>query len=279
MVGSLQQENLDLDTYKAPQVVLRRGFRLSSMHLDATERDPAVWAAILSGVGLGLMWGIAARIWMRLISTNPEFTISGTAAIFVIAMLFGASVGLAFAARRRGWRRWGHYLPRGLVIAFFVPFSGYAGAPLMFTVLLATLAVTQPAIVGLWVAATLAILMVVGTDIGVPPVIAVILSIGAIALTLSKWIMRRWQADPRLFVIDVWLQRAGRTIILLLAGAGFVFVAWQVVTDKPGLLAPVYILLYFCLLFPLFLGLRVALEPKMSAVKQEVTPFESSTHE
>jgi len=118
-------------------------FRLSSMHLDATEQYPAVWAAILSGAGLGLVWGIVARIWMRLISTKPEFTISGTAAILVIAMVFGAFVGFAFAARRRGWRRWGHYLPRGLAVAFFVPFGGFGGAPLMLTVLLATLAVTR----------------------------------------------------------------------------------------------------------------------------------------
>jgi len=61
-----------------------------------------VWAAVLGGAGLGFVWGIAARLWMRLISTNPEFSIAGTTAILVIATVFGAFVGFAFAARRRG---------------------------------------------------------------------------------------------------------------------------------------------------------------------------------
>jgi hypothetical protein len=249
------------------------------MHLDATEPTPAVWAAILSGAGLGLVWGIAARIWMRLISTKPEFTITGTAAILLVAMIFGAFVGFAFAARRRGWRGWRHYLPRGLVVAFFVPFGGFGGAPLMFTVLLATLAVTQTAMVGLWVAAALAILLVVGTDIGVPPMIAVIASAGAVALTAWKWIAPRWHGEPRLFVVDTWLQRTGRMMMLLLAAVGFVFVAWQVVTNKPGWLGPVYVILYLCLLYPLFLALRVGLEPKASAASPEATPLRSSPQE
>ena len=256
---------MKMDTHNAFQAMLRQVFRLPAMRLDATERYPPVWAAVLGGAGLGFVWGIAARIWMRLISTKPEFSISGTAAILVIATVFGACTGFAFAARRRGWRRWGHYLPRGLVVAFFVPFGGFGGAPLMFTVLLATLAVTHTAMAGLWVAAALAILLVVGTDIGVPPMIAVIASAGAVALTAWKWIAPRWHAEPRLLVVDTWLQRTGRTMMLLLAAVGFAFVAWQVVTNKPGWLGPVYVILYLCLLYPLFLALRVGLEPKASA--------------
>jgi hypothetical protein len=249
------------------------------MHLDAAQRYPAVWVAIAGGAGLGLVWGVAARIWMRLISTKPEFTLSGTAAILVIAMLFGAFVGFAFAARRRGWQRWGHYLPRGLVVTFFVPFAGFAGAPLMFTVLLAALAVTHTAVIGLWVAAGLAILLVTGTDLGVPPILAVILSAGAVALTAWNWIAARRPAGPRQLLVDIWLQRAGRAILLLLAAVGFVFIAWQVMTDKPGWLAPVYVLLYLCLLYPLFLALRVGLEPKASAAPREAAQFESGTQE
>ena len=93
-------------------------YRLSTMRLDATEPYPRVWAAVLGGAGLGLVWGIAAQLWMRLISTQPEFSIPGTAAILIITTLFGACAGLAFAARRRGWRWWGHYVPRGLAVMF-----------------------------------------------------------------------------------------------------------------------------------------------------------------
>jgi len=246
------------------------------MHLDATERYPAVWAAILSGASLGLLWGIAARVWMRLISTNPEFSISGTTIILVIAMVFGGLVGFAFAARRRGWRRWGHYVPRGLVVAFFIPFGGFAGAPLMFAVLLATLALTHTAMVGLWVLAALAILVVVGTDIGVPAMAAVVASAGAVALTVWKWIAPRWPNQPRLLRADTWIERTGQTILLLVATSGFVFVAWQVVTDKPGLLAPAYVFLYLLLLYPLFLALRVGLEPRASAASPEATRLEGT---
>jgi hypothetical protein len=80
---------------------------------------------------------------MRLISTQPEFSLGGTAAILIIFTLFGAWAGLAFAARRRGWRGVGHYLPRALAVMFFIPFGAFGGAPLMLTVLLATLAFTQ----------------------------------------------------------------------------------------------------------------------------------------
>jgi hypothetical protein len=241
------------------------------MHLDATKRYPPMWIAVLGGAGLGLVWGVAARIWMRLISTQPEFSIPGTAAILVIATVFGACVGFAFAARRRGWRRWGHYLPRSLVVAFFVPFGGFGGTPLMLTVLLATLALTQTAVVGLWVLAVLAILVVMGTDIGVPGIVAVIAPVGAASLTAWKWIAPRWQGGPRLLRVDTWLERIGRTILLLLAAAGFWAVSREIVTDKPGLLGPIYVLFYLILLYLLFLALRVGLEPRKSAGSGDVT--------
>ena len=133
--------------------------------------------------------------------------------------------------------------------------------------------------VGLWVLAVLAILLVVGTDIGVPAIVAVIASAAAVALTTWKWFAPRWHNGPRLLLVNTWLERTGRTILLLLAAAGFVFVAWQVVTDKPGLLAPAYVFLYLLLLYPLFLALRVGLEPKASAASPEATQLRSSTQE
>ena len=241
----------------------RQAFWLPMLRFDATERYPRVWAAVLGGAGLGLVWGIAARIWMRLISTRPEFSIPGTAAILIIATIFGAWAGLAFAARRRGWRRWGHYVPRALVVIFFIPFGIAGGFPLMLTVLLATLGVTQRAVVGLWVLAALSILLVSGTDIAVPAGVAVVVPIVAVALTGWKWIARR--GGPTLLQVDAWLERIGRAILLLLAVAGFGFVAREVVTDKPGLLAPVYVLLYLILLYTLLLALRVGLAPRASA--------------
>jgi hypothetical protein len=243
----------------------RQAFWLPMLRFDAMERYPLVWAAVLGGAGLGLVWGIAARIWMRLISTRPEFSIPGTAAILMIATIFGACAGFAFAARRRGWRRWGHYVPRALVVIFFIPFGIAGGFPLMLTVLLATLGVTQRAVIGLWVLAALSILLVLGSDIAVPASVAVIVPAIAVALTVWKWIVRRRRGRPKLLQVDTWLERIGRAILLLLAVAGFGFVAREVVTDKPGLLAPVYVLFYLILLYTLFLALRVGLAPRVSA--------------
>jgi len=249
------------------------------MPLDATERHPPVWAAVLGGAGLGLVWGIAARLWMRLITTTPEFSIPGTAAILIITTVFGAWAGLAFVARRRGWRGWGHYVPRSLAVIFFIPFGSAGGLPLMLTVLVATLGITQRALVGLWVLAGLVMLVAVGTDIVIPTIVTVSAPAGAIALTGWKWSIRRWQGAPWLLTVDIWLERIGRAILLLLAAVGLWTVASRIMTDKPVLLGLVAIFFYLLLLYPLFLALRVGLKPKASAASPEATQFESNAQE
>ena len=235
------------------------------MNFDATEQNPPVWDAVLGGTGLALVWAIVARIWMRLISTKPEFSIPGTVGILLIASIFGAGTGLAYAARRRGWRRWGHYLPRTLVVAFFIPFGVAEGLILMLTVLAVTLSVTQPAVVGLWVLAAMAILLAVGTDIGVPPIAADIALGCAVVLTTWKLIVRPWLDGHRIQLLDTWLERIMRIPLILLAVAGIAFTAREVMTSKPGLLGALYVLFYVLLLYPLFLALRIGLEPRVSS--------------
>jgi hypothetical protein len=62
--------------------------------------------AALAGFGLGAAWGIAARVWMRVMSTTPEFSWVGSGLIVGVSGIFGAGVGVAAMARRsRGWRR------------------------------------------------------------------------------------------------------------------------------------------------------------------------------
>jgi hypothetical protein len=248
-----------MDTYSPFQPILRQALRLLTMPIDAAEQHPPVWSAILGGAGLGFVWGAAARIWMRLISTNPEFTIPGTVAILLIATLFGMWTGLAFAARRRGWRGWRHYLPRALAVVFFLPFGIAGGFPLMLTVLLATLGLVQRAVVGLWVLALLATLLSLGTDISLPPIVTGIALAGAIGATVWAWLSRR--DEGRFLLVNAWLERLVRTTLLLLALGGFGVVAREVVTDKGVGLGLAYVLLYLVLLYPLFLALRVGLEP------------------
>ncbi len=85
-----------------------------------------MWAAVLAGAGLGLAWGVAARLWMRLITTDPEFSVTGTAYIIGSATQLGAFAGLAFAARRRGWRGGRLVLARVLAVVPVLPL-GFGG--------------------------------------------------------------------------------------------------------------------------------------------------------
>jgi hypothetical protein len=241
--------------------LIQQLFRLPRMHLDATEHRPPVWVAVLSGTGLGLIWGVAARIWMRLISAQPEFSIPGTVAILVITTLFGTFVGLAFAARQHGWQRWGHYVPRSFVVTFFLPFGIAGGLPLMLTVLLVTLAATQTAMVGLWVLTLFVLLLAVATDVGVPVIVAISIPAGAVALTIWKSLTPRWEGRLGIVRVDIWLERLVRTLLLLLAVSGIGIVAREIMDNNPGLLGAVYVLSYILLLYPLFLALRVGLEP------------------
>lgn len=66
--------------------------------------------ALLRGAGvggaLGAAWGVLARIWMRLISSDPEFSWAGTLSILGLASVLGAGVGVVHVARRSGRSRW-----------------------------------------------------------------------------------------------------------------------------------------------------------------------------
>lgn len=252
-----------MDTHSSFQGLFRQVLRLSAMPLDAMERRPPVWAAMLGAAGLGLGWGITARLWMRLISTAPEFTVAGTAGILTITTLFGAWTGLAFAARRRGWRGWRHYVPRALVVISFIPFGIAGGLPLMLTVLVATLGITQRALMGLWVIAGMVMLVAVATDIVLPPFVTISAPVVAIAWTAWEWFVRHWHGAAWPRAVAVWTERIGRALLLLLAIYGFWTVAAEIMAGKPGLLGLMAVFFYLLLLYPLFLALRVGLQPRL----------------
>ena len=91
-----------------------------------TSRHALLHAAV-TGLGLGAAWGVAARAWMRWVSTSPEFSWVGTLGIIGVAAVFGTGAGLASAARglagRRRWWRWA-------VVPVMVIFVGQ-GLPLL----------------------------------------------------------------------------------------------------------------------------------------------------
>lgn len=59
---------------------------------------------VLAGALAGTALGILARVWMRVISTDPGFTVAGTTFIAVGFTVFGLAQSLTALARRRHWR-------------------------------------------------------------------------------------------------------------------------------------------------------------------------------
>ena len=106
--------------------MLRLAMWPTSQFLDAGART-AIWAAVLGGAGIGLTWGVVARIMMSLIADDSEFSVSGTTFILATFAFTGAFAGLAFGARRRGWRSWRVYVPRALAAVAIVPVALVAG--------------------------------------------------------------------------------------------------------------------------------------------------------
>lgn len=93
------------------------------------------------GFALGVAWGAAARIWMRLISTEPDFSWLGTTMILALAGVTGLGLGLIHAARVQGRARW--WL---LAIVIVLPLFAGPGLPFLPALLLGGLAFGQGAV-------------------------------------------------------------------------------------------------------------------------------------
>ena len=129
-------------------------------------------AGLVIGAGFvaGAVLGVIARIWMRLITTDPEFTWSGTIFIVTAFAVFGAAQAGAWAARRGGRRRAGVTAARAAAGFFSLGLFGGAGSIMLPAVAAASLALWRsdwPR----WLRAALAVLSVptavfVGRDIG-----------------------------------------------------------------------------------------------------------------
>jgi hypothetical protein len=94
------------------------------------------------GFALGVAWGLVARIWMRLISTDPEFSWSGTIAILVLAGIAGLSLGLIHGSRAQGRSRW--WL---LAVVMVLPLFASPGLPFLPAVFLGGLAFGRRAMI------------------------------------------------------------------------------------------------------------------------------------
>jgi hypothetical protein len=150
---------------------------------------------VLAGAALGLVWGVLIRLWMRLISTDPGFSWSGTLYILIAATIFGLGVGAA-GAGRRSRRRWARRVTRVAGAFSLIFLSAAAGMIMVASVIPATLAVAErrwwkPVRVAL-LALSLLPLRVAMTEIGksgetTKTVVATGLYLGLMAVLVIGW--------------------------------------------------------------------------------------------
>lgn len=178
--------------------------------IDRSSRVKVI-PALAAGLGAGMLFGIAIRAWMRLISEDPEFTVSGTMFIVIAGTLAGLGAALAAVARRNRWRFGKVASVIGGVL--FLGLGAGAGIILLVSVVLLGVAIGRPRItlpVRLLVAGFAA--MVAFAMIGLQlPMSALVWSIVGIPLILG------WR--PRLVMTVLGLIPVG-------------FVMWGVLTSE-----------------------------------------------
>ncbi len=83
------------------------------------------------GALAGFVWGAAARLWMRFISTEPEFSWGGTAYIVLVPTLIGSMMGVVISTRKP----WAKVV--GTIVV--VPLGVAAGAIMLPTIMFGSL--------------------------------------------------------------------------------------------------------------------------------------------
>ena len=89
----------------------------------------------------GLVLGVIARLWMRWISTDPEFTWGGTIGILVGFTLFFTAQSTVFFAVRKAWSRRSTMIARIVALPFSLLLFNAQGAIMLPTVVTGSLAV------------------------------------------------------------------------------------------------------------------------------------------
>lgn len=102
-----------------------------------------VWKLILSGSLGGTVLGVVARLWMRWISTDPEFTWGGTLGIVIAFTTFATTQTTIYVLRRRVMTRRSTYFIRGVGIFLTLPLFTAGGAIMFPTVASISIAVWQ----------------------------------------------------------------------------------------------------------------------------------------
>jgi hypothetical protein len=184
----------------------------------------------------GFALGVAARAWMRLISTDPEFSWNGTLFIVLGFTLFGLAQAIVAVVRSRSPRRWKLTVARTIGGVFMLPLFGAAGALMMPTVVGAGLGSVRvrwhPVIRGVCFAiATLPVLLVLaqlvdgfGWSLHTAAGFVVMLAIYTAIIAATRFTFAQqedgWRPSPRL-ITTLLVIGGGVFIALFVAGGGF----------------------------------------------------------
>ncbi len=104
------------------------------------------WPLLLTAALVaGMAWGINARIWMRFVSEDPEFSWGGTLGIVVGFGIAALGQCGAYLGRRSGRGRPTLTILRTLGVATLLPLGGAAGSVMLPTFILVPLIRTQRA--------------------------------------------------------------------------------------------------------------------------------------
>ncbi len=138
--------------------------------------------ALAIGAGAGLLWGVAIRLWMRLIAEDPEFTMTGTVFIVGAATFAGLGMAVAAAARRNRWRFGKIASVLGGIL--IVPLGTGAGSILLATAVVGGVALGRPRIALPVRLAVLAPVILIGMTALEMPIGVAIALVGGVAVLL-----------------------------------------------------------------------------------------------
>ena len=160
--------------------------------------------ALAVGAGAGLLWGVAVRLWMRLIAEDPEFTVTGTIFIVGAATIAGLGMAVSAVARRNRWRFGKVASVLGGIL--IVPLGTGAGGILLATVVVGGVALGRPRIALPVRLAVLAPVVLIGMSaLGLPIGVAIAL-VGAVGVLLvsgfrTRLVLGILAAAPAVLVI------------------------------------------------------------------------------
>jgi len=135
--------------YRSPVTIQSVDTHVSDPGTPAARWLLTVWGhapaafVLIGGLAGGLAWGTIARLWMRFISTNVEFTWSGTLFIVIGFGIAGLAQAGAYLGRRANLARPAMTALRVVGVIALLPLGAAAGSSMFPTIILATLAWTH----------------------------------------------------------------------------------------------------------------------------------------